>query len=72
MKLLKGTIVSICHFDDPDRRWKKHTMKKTIDVTTHRTPKVFGSSGAVIFKVDKWLILTKENPKDRKFRRPKQ
>jgi len=60
-----GTVVSICKDDDEDRSWVAHTTRKRLRFyKEHRTHDCHGSSGAVIFKMMGYLILTRRETCD--------
>ena len=59
MKIPKGLEVSICRADSDSRSWSRHVMKRDLDLEPYRTKTVFGSGGAVIFRYEDWLILTR-------------
>ena len=55
-----GTIVSVCRYDDHDRQWMAHTIRRELRFSSeHCTDECRGQDGAVIFKEGNWLILTK-------------
>jgi hypothetical protein len=55
-----GTVMSVCKASDSRRRWFAHKTKVPLSFAKeHSTPTVHGTSGAVIFKYQGWLILTR-------------
>jgi hypothetical protein len=54
-----GTTLSICPENDPNRKWTAHTTRIPLNLEEHKTPTCRGSSGAIVFKFQGYLILTR-------------
>lgn len=50
-----GTELSVARVDDPYRRWQRHVTKKDLYFGKSEG----GRSGAVVFRYEDWLILTR-------------
>jgi len=55
-----GTKVSVCRVAGNHRQWKPHVMCRDIVRHEHHSSDVKGSSGAMVFEVDGWYILTRK------------
>lgn len=58
----KGTVVSVCRENDSSRNWVDHKTRKVLRFYhEYKTDTCRGTSGAVIFKMRGYLILTRRD-----------
>ena len=58
MLIPTGLKVSICPESEP-KQGIAHVMRKDVEAKEYRSETMYGSSGAVIFLVSGWFIMTR-------------